>query len=97
MENLESIGSFCSGRMRRCSWPVSAGGGGAGKWIRRLASASLTRIQVITHANKNGEILSRGRILNLEIVRVNPVIEEHNRTADLTVELLLSAFGKKIL
>jgi hypothetical protein len=83
--------------MRRCSWPVSAGGGGAGKWIRRLASASLTRIQVITHANKNGEILSRGRILNLEIVRVNPVIEEHNRTADLTVELLLSAFGKKIL
>jgi arginase len=28
---------------------------------------------------------------------VNPVIDEHNRTADLTVELTLSAFGKKIL
>jgi hypothetical protein len=74
-----------------------SGGGGAGKWIRRLASASLTRIQVITHANKNGEILRRGRMLNLEIVEVNRVIEEHNPTADLALELLLSVFGKKIL
>jgi hypothetical protein len=72
-------------------------GVGAGKWIRRLASASLTRIQVITHANKNGEILRRGRMLNLEIVEVNRVIEEHNPTADLSLELLLSVFGKKIL
>ena len=36
-------------------------------------------------------------MLNLEIVEVNRVIEEHNPTADLALELLLSAFGKKIL
>jgi arginase len=28
---------------------------------------------------------------------VNPVIDEHNRTAELAVELACSAFGKKIL
>jgi arginase len=30
-------------------------------------------------------------------VEVNPVIDEVNRTADLAVELVMSAFGKKIL
>jgi arginase len=44
------------------------------------------------------EIISdHGRLLSLEIVEVNPVIDEHNQTADLAVELSLSAFGKKIL
>jgi arginase len=38
-----------------------------------------------------------GRLLSFEIVEVNPVIDEHNRTADLSVELACSAFGKKIL
>ena len=38
-----------------------------------------------------------GQMLSLEIVEVNPVIDEHNRTADLAVELACSAFGKKIL
>lgn len=38
-----------------------------------------------------------GRMLALEIVEVNPVIDEVNRTADLAVELALSAMGKKIL
>jgi arginase len=42
-------------------------------------------------------IADHGRMLSLEIVEVNPVIDEHNRTADLAVELALSAFGKKIL
>ena len=42
-------------------------------------------------------IADHGRMLSLEIVEVNPVIDEHNRTADLAVELTLSAFGKKIL
>jgi arginase len=42
-------------------------------------------------------IADYGRMLSLEIVEVNPVIDEHNRTADLAVELALSAFGKKIL
>ena len=56
----------------------------------------------------NGEIVSRdnfrqnsladhGRMVSFEIVEVNPVIDEHNQTADLAVELSLSAFGKKIL
>ncbi len=34
---------------------------------------------------------------SLEIVEINPVIDEHNRTALLGVELVLSALGKKIL
>jgi len=38
-----------------------------------------------------------GRLLSFEVVEVNPVIDEHNRTADLAVELACSAFGKKIL
>jgi arginase len=42
-------------------------------------------------------IADHGRMLSLEIVEVNPVIDEHNRTAELAVELTLSAFGKKIL
>jgi len=42
-------------------------------------------------------IADHGRMLSLEIVEVNPVIDEHNQTADLAVELTLSAFGKKIL
>jgi arginase len=33
----------------------------------------------------------------MEIVEVNPVIDEVNRTAELAVELVLSALGKRIL
>jgi arginase len=42
-------------------------------------------------------IADHGGLLSFEIVEVNPVIDEHNRTADLAVELACSAFGKKIL
>ncbi len=42
-------------------------------------------------------IADHGRMVSFEIVEVNPVIDEHNRTADLAVELSLSALGKKIL
>lgn len=42
-------------------------------------------------------IADHGGMLSFEIVEVNPVIDEHNRTADLAVELACSAFGKKIL
>ena len=42
-------------------------------------------------------IADHGRLTSFEIVEVNPVIDEHNRTADLAVELTLSVFGKKIL
>jgi arginase len=44
------------------------------------------------------EIVSdSGRMLSMEVVEVNPVIDEVNRTAELAVELILSAMGKKIL
>src|SRR6266550_3793240 len=42
-------------------------------------------------------IADQGRLTSFEIVEVKPVIDEHNRTANLAVELILSAFGKKIL
>lgn len=42
-------------------------------------------------------VADHGRMLSFEIVEVNPVLDERNRTAELAVELALSAFGKKIL
>ncbi len=42
-------------------------------------------------------ICDSGRMLSMEVVEVNPVIDEVNRTAELAVELILSALGKKIL
>ena len=38
-----------------------------------------------------------GRMLSMEVVEVNPVIDEFNRTADLAVELVMSGLGKRIL
>jgi arginase len=37
------------------------------------------------------------RMLSMEVVEVNPVIDEVNRTADLAVELIMSGLGKRIL
>jgi arginase len=34
---------------------------------------------------------------SIEVVEVNPVIDERNRTADLAVELIMSGLGKRIL
>ena len=42
-------------------------------------------------------LAEHGRLLSFEVVEINPVIHEHNRTAELAVELISSAFGKKIL
>jgi arginase len=42
-------------------------------------------------------IADHGRMSSFDIVEVNPVIDEKNRTADLAVELAASLFGKKIL
>jgi arginase len=42
-------------------------------------------------------ICDSGEMLSLEVVEVNPVIDEVNRTADLAVELVMSALGKRIL
>ena len=36
-------------------------------------------------------------MVSLEVVEINPVIDEHNKTASLGVELVLSGLGKKIL
>lgn len=38
-----------------------------------------------------------GRMLSVEAVEVNPVLDHENETAILATEMLLSAFGKKIL
>jgi arginase len=42
-------------------------------------------------------ICDTGAAVGMEIVEVNPVLDEANRTAVLGVELALSAFGKRIL
>jgi arginase len=42
-------------------------------------------------------IADHGRTTSFDIVEVNPVIDEKNRTADLACELAASLFGKKIL
>lgn len=38
-----------------------------------------------------------GKLLGMDIVELNPILDEGNRTAKLAVELILSAFGKTIL
>jgi len=38
-----------------------------------------------------------GKMVSMEVVEVNPVIDEANRTALLAVELVMSALGKRIL
>ena len=44
------------------------------------------------------EILAdSGKLISLEVVEVNPVLDVANRTADLAVEFMTSALGKKIL
>ena len=42
-------------------------------------------------------ICDTGLMVSMEVVEVNPVIDDTNRTADLAVELVMSALGKKIL
>jgi arginase len=37
------------------------------------------------------------RVISMEVVEVNPVIDEKNRTADFAVELIMSGLGKRIL
>ena len=38
-----------------------------------------------------------GRLVGMDLVEVNPVLDERNRTAELAAELILSALGKRIL
>jgi arginase len=37
------------------------------------------------------------RMVSMDIVETNPVLDQHNRTADLAVGLVTSAFGMSIL
>jgi arginase len=44
------------------------------------------------------EIVARdGRLGSADIVEVNPMLDTHNRTAEMAVELVASLFGKSIL
>lgn len=42
-------------------------------------------------------IADTGRLGSLDLVEVNPALDEHNRTAELTVDLVESLFGKSTL
>jgi arginase len=42
-------------------------------------------------------ICDSNKMLSMEVVEVNPVLDEANRTALLGIELIMSAMGKKIL
>jgi arginase len=41
-------------------------------------------------------IADAGKMTSLDIVEVNPILDQENRTANLAVELILSALGKRI-
>lgn len=43
------------------------------------------------------KIADSGKMLSFELTEINPVLDISNRTAELGVELILSAFGRKIL
>jgi arginase len=42
-------------------------------------------------------VAETGRLGSMEITELNPIFDERNRTADLAVQLILSALGKSIL
>jgi len=42
-------------------------------------------------------VADSGRMVSMDIVEINPVLDQHNRTAALAVELVASAFGQRIL
>lgn len=43
------------------------------------------------------KIADSGKMLSFELTEINPVLDSANRTAELGVQLILSAFGKKIM
>ncbi len=42
-------------------------------------------------------VADSGRLTSLDVVEVNPVLDSQNRTAELAVQLVLSAFGQRII
>jgi arginase len=53
-------------------------------------------MEILADASRHPTQSASGMV-SFELVEVNPVIDERNRTAQLAVELIASAFGKKIL
>ena len=43
------------------------------------------------------KVARSGKLLSLEVVELNPVLDAHNRTAHVAVGLIASALGKTIL
>lgn len=43
------------------------------------------------------EVVADAKLRSLELVEVNPILDQHNQTAELAVELIASALGKTIL
>ncbi len=43
------------------------------------------------------KVADSGQMLSFELTEINPVLDNANRTAELGVQLILSAFGKKIM
>ncbi|MGH2592167.1 MAG: arginase family protein, partial [Anaerolineae bacterium] len=41
-------------------------------------------------------IAESGRLLGMDLVEVNPILDERNRTANLAVELACSALGSRV-
>ncbi len=42
-------------------------------------------------------VASSGKLGSFEVTEINPIFDQRNRTAELAVELILSALGKTIL
>jgi arginase len=42
-------------------------------------------------------VADSGRLVSMDLVEINPVLDERNRTATLAVDLIVSAFGARIL
>jgi arginase len=42
-------------------------------------------------------VADSGRLISMDMVEINPVLDERNRTATLAVDLIVSAFGARIL
>jgi arginase len=42
-------------------------------------------------------VADSGLLRSMDVVEVNPILDQENRTAELAVELILSAFGQKIV
>jgi arginase len=38
-----------------------------------------------------------GRMISMDLVEINPILDQHNSTADLAVQIIESVFGRQIL